>query len=51
MFWKKNNLGTDISKVTALLRSPAPNIQKTLRSFLCLYRFHPDYRLTSRKYY
>ena len=51
MFKKKNNLGTYISKVTALLRSPAQKIQKILILFLGLYWFHPDYRLASRKYY
>ena len=40
-----------MSKVTAFLRSPAQKIQKILISFLGLYRFHPDYRLASRKYY
>ena len=48
-YLKKKNLGTDISNVTALLRSPAPKIQKMLVSFLGLYRFHPDYRLASGK--
>ncbi len=51
MFYRKNNLGTDISKVTALLRSPAPKIQKILISFLGLYWFYPDYRLASGKSY
>jgi hypothetical protein len=41
---------TYISKVTALLRSPAPKIQKIPISCLGLFRFHPDYSITLWKW-
>ena len=48
---RKNNLGIDISSVTALERLPAPKIQIILISFWCLYQFHPDYSVASGKDY